>query len=149
MTHRTQPPDFFTTTPWSKIFGFQILILCGMPLLSNLWKDMGFSRSEALDALLPLVISTISNLGDPHTQNMATGPITRGDLGTVTSHLEILQSHKEEVLPLYVQLGASMTQLAQEQGYITNEIATTFKELFEKYTDGKLMTKGSKFSAEE
>ena len=80
---------------------------------------------------------------------MATGPITRGDLGTVTSHLEILQSHKEEVLPLYVQLGASMTQLAQEQGYITNEIATTFKELFEKYTDGKLMTKGSKFSAEE
>ena len=116
---------------------------------SSLWKDMGFSRSEALHALLPLVKSTISNLEDQHTQNMATGPIIRGDLGTVTSHLEIIQSQKAEVLQMYAQLGTSMTQLAQEQGSITSEVAAKFRELFEKYSDGKLMPKKSKCSAGE
>ena len=77
----------------------------------DLWGSMGFSREEALRALLPLARGTLSNVESQSTRGGATGPIIRGDLETVRLHLETLAEQAPHVLPLYCQAGLAMVSL--------------------------------------
>lgn len=77
----------------------------------DLWGSMGFSREEALRALLPLARGTLSNVESQGTHLGATGPIVRGDVETVRLHLETLAHRAPHVLPLYCQAGLAMISL--------------------------------------
>lgn len=52
----------------------------------------GFSATDARAALQPLLSSAALNLAHAPPEDAITGPITRGDVGTVTRHLEALVS---------------------------------------------------------
>ncbi len=77
----------------------------------GLWESMGFSREEALRALLPLARGTLSNVESLGTRWGATGPIVRGDVETVRLHLETLAQRAPHILPLYCQAGLAMVSL--------------------------------------
>ena len=84
----------------------------------DLWGSMGFSREEALRALLPLARGTLNNVESLGTRRGATGPVARGDVGTVRLHLETLAQQALHVLPLYCQTGlamVSMTSFTQDR----------------------------------
>ncbi len=83
-----------------------------------LWEAMGFSREEAVKALLPLTRGTLDNVESQGARNAATGPIIRGDMGTVVTHLIALEARVPEAVPLYCQVGMSMVTLAHRQGAI-------------------------------
>ncbi len=57
---------------------------------TDLWARFGVPREEALAALLPLLRSTLANLAQLGLPESLTGPIARGDLGTVRAHLNYL-----------------------------------------------------------
>jgi len=61
-----------------------------MAAASDLWEAFGVPESEALTALLPLLRSTLANLEQLGLTESLTGPIARGDLGTVRAHLYYL-----------------------------------------------------------
>lgn len=82
---------------------------------SSLWKAMGFSSEEALRALLPLARGTLSNMEVQGIVRGATGPVIRGDTGTIKRHLKALAERAPEVLPLYCQAGMALVALAQER----------------------------------
>jgi predicted short-subunit dehydrogenase-like oxidoreductase (DUF2520 family) len=71
---------------------------------ASLLGEAGISRREAPAALRPLVQGTLQNVKKLGLKNALTGPIARGDVGTVRRHLEALNS-RPLVLEIYRALG--------------------------------------------
>jgi predicted short-subunit dehydrogenase-like oxidoreductase (DUF2520 family) len=70
----------------------------------------GIARDDAVAALRPLVEQTVqSALGDGGLR--PTGPVARGDAGTITRHVGALASGAPDLLPLYRLLGEATLPL--------------------------------------
>ena len=68
-------------------------------------------KARALQFLLPLLDGTVSNLHQtPLARKALTGPIARGDAGTVAGHLKILP---EELQLVYRELALQTVRLAK------------------------------------
>jgi len=78
----------------------------GIELLS----DCGFTEEEAKESLYPLMINNIKNIGDKGSVNSLTGPIERGDSGTVEKHLQALNNEDRE---LYILLSKKLIKIAK------------------------------------
>ncbi|MDZ7838630.1 MAG: DUF2520 domain-containing protein [Actinomycetota bacterium] len=60
---------------------------------ADLALKIGIDNRQAVDALMGLAEGTLNNIGRMGTQKSLTGPIARGDKGTVSEHLENLRKH--------------------------------------------------------
>ena len=69
-----------------------------------LWQAMGVDQKTAFRALLPLARTTLENAAALGAEAATTGPVARGDVDTVRTHLQALQSLAPEILPLYTEL---------------------------------------------
>ncbi|MDO8578539.1 MAG: DUF2520 domain-containing protein [Dehalococcoidales bacterium] len=93
-------------------------------LATDLWATIGISPQEARLALLPLLQGTMHNIETtPTLAGCLTGPIARGDAGTIRKHLEALEKTAPELLSVYRELGRQTIPLALEKGTITQRQA--------------------------
>jgi predicted short-subunit dehydrogenase-like oxidoreductase (DUF2520 family) len=76
----------------------------------------GVAREQALAALLPLLRSTVENLGQKGVPGALTGPVARGDAGTVERHLAALAARAPGLLPIYRVLAERTLALARQKG---------------------------------
>ena len=77
----------------------------------------GFSRPDALQALLPLMSGVLENLRREGLPDALIGPIRRGDAQTVARHLDALDAqHLPQAAGAYRMLGLSALELAIEAG---------------------------------
>ena len=84
-------------------------------------------KARALQFLLPLLDGTVSNLHQtPLARKALTGPIARGDAGTVAGHLKILP---EELQPVNRELALQTVRLASANGSIDEAKAKSLQEL--------------------
>ena len=81
---------------------------------AKLWSQFGYNHAQAMRALLPLVRGTVGNLERNGASYALTGPIVRGDVGTVAAHVAELRARMPSVLPLYGELARSTVRLAME-----------------------------------
>lgn len=58
-----------------------------------LWEGFGVGRDEALRALLPLLRGAVENLSGVGLPDALSGPVARGDTGTIAAHLAWLDAH--------------------------------------------------------
>jgi predicted short-subunit dehydrogenase-like oxidoreductase (DUF2520 family) len=58
-----------------------------------LFETLGIEREESLAALLPLVHATIASVTESGIPQALSGPVARGDSGTVASHLDWLEKY--------------------------------------------------------
>lgn len=82
----------------------------------ELLEQAGVAPDQGLQALLPLLRGAVNNLerlGLPHA---LTGPIARGDAGTLARHLAALAERAPHVLPVYRELGIATLPLAAVRG---------------------------------
>jgi predicted short-subunit dehydrogenase-like oxidoreductase (DUF2520 family) len=82
---------------------------------AGLWEAFGVDRRDGLRALLPLLQGTVANLDQHGVPNALTGPIARGDFGTLERHLNALADYRPDLLPLYRELGRHTVPLARER----------------------------------
>ncbi|MFL2639869.1 MAG: Rossmann-like and DUF2520 domain-containing protein [Dehalococcoidia bacterium] len=94
-----------------------------LALSSQMWESFGYKSKEGLDALLPLVRQTIHNIDVHGVNNALTGPINRGDIGTISKHLETLRQKADSILPLYCEFAKHTVGVAKENGSISGETA--------------------------
>jgi predicted short-subunit dehydrogenase-like oxidoreductase (DUF2520 family) len=93
----------------------------------RLWSDMGVPQDDALRALLPLLRGTVESLGTVGLPAALTGPVARGDSGTIAAHLAWLREHTispPELAALeeaYVALARLALPLAQAKGTLTSQ----------------------------
>jgi predicted short-subunit dehydrogenase-like oxidoreductase (DUF2520 family) len=101
----------------------------------RLWSDMGVPQDEALQALLPLLRGTIESLERAGLPAALTGPVARGDTGTIAAHLAWLREQRASspelaALPeAYVALARLVLPLAQAKGALTPEAAARLENL--------------------
>jgi len=74
-------------------------------MATKLWQQFGVEQDSARESLLPLLQGTVNNLRRLGLPDALTGPIARGDLGTVRRHLEALEASAPDLLLAYRELG--------------------------------------------
>lgn len=79
----------------------------------------GIEPEQAIPLLLPLVKASLENTEQLGPEAGLTGPIVRGDRGTVQQHLRALEKSAPELLPLYYLLGEKTLELAVKSGRLT------------------------------
>ena len=92
-------------------------------LATDLWQTFGIPPHQATQALLPLIRGTIHNIETLGIPQCLTGPIARGDTGTIKKHIIALQEAAPSVLPAYCQLGSQTIPIALAKGKINQEQA--------------------------
>ena len=87
-------------------------------LATDLWQTFSIPPQQATRALLPLLRGTINNIDNVGIPQSLTGPIARGDTGTITKHLNALQKVAPALLPTYRELGLQTIPIALAKGKI-------------------------------
>ena len=101
-------------------------------LALDLWQDFGVSPKEATRALLPLLEGTINNIDNIGLPNCLTGPVARGDLGTIERHLSALEAKSPSLLITYKELGLQTIPIALAKGKVNEQKAEEMKAMLKK-----------------
>jgi predicted short-subunit dehydrogenase-like oxidoreductase (DUF2520 family) len=108
---------------------FVVLLNTGIQMLSR----SGISQENMIGCLRPLLEQTWKNVLNSGAENALTGPISRGDLGTIRLHLQkITEEGRQDWLEIYKTMGKSAIGLALQTGRIHPEIAGYLLEEMEK-----------------
>jgi predicted short-subunit dehydrogenase-like oxidoreductase (DUF2520 family) len=92
-----------------------------MNIVVSLYGTLGLDSNEALRAVWPLVQGTIDNIKNNGVDDALTGPVVRGDVMTIRSHLDVLAAKAPETLPLYRALGRAALGIAVKNRRISEE----------------------------
>ena len=92
----------------------------------------GLSEAESKKVLLPLVEGTIANVRAVGPAGALTGPVRRGDAGTVRRNMEALASVHSDWLEIYRLLAARSLSLAEDAGLDERSLAQLRRLLKEK-----------------
>ena len=98
-------------------------------LATDLWQTFGIPRHQAIQALLPLVRGTIHNIDTVGIPQCLTGPVARGDTGTIRKHLGALQRVAPGLLSTYRELGQQTIPIALAKGRINQQQAEELKAI--------------------
>jgi predicted short-subunit dehydrogenase-like oxidoreductase (DUF2520 family) len=102
---------------------------------ASLWQGFGVDRVEAVAALLPLLRATVESLADVGLPGALTGPVARGDVGTVAAHLAWLDAHAADdpqiatLRDAYVALARLAIPIAREKGTLSEDAAVRLEEI--------------------
>lgn len=81
----------------------------------------GFPREAALPALLPLMRGAVDNLDNQGSVAALTGPLSRGDTGTIAAHLSALARDFPTLSTLYRELGLVTLDIVRDRHEIAPE----------------------------
>lgn len=101
-------------------------------LATDLWQTFAIPPQQATRALLPLIRGTLNNIDTIGIPQCLTGPIARGDSGTIKKHLDALEKIAPALLPTYKELGLQTIPIALAKGGINQhqaqELETILKQ---------------------
>jgi len=93
----------------------------------ELGRVAGLDEKGSLAIYGPLIAQTLGNARTLGVAAALTGPMTRGDRGTVARHLATLAEHAPAVLPLYRAAAEREIELAEGRGALTPEAAAELR----------------------
>jgi predicted short-subunit dehydrogenase-like oxidoreductase (DUF2520 family) len=102
-----------------------------MKLSTDIWQGFGVDSNEAIQALAPLVQGTVNNLINIGLPNSLTGPIARGDTGTIQKHIDAFKEKSPELLKMYCELGLQTIPIGLAKGTLSKEKATELNKILE------------------
>ena len=92
-------------------------------LATDLWQSFDIPPHQAAQALMPLIRGTIHNIETVGIPQCLTGPIARGDTGTIKKHLDALQKVAPALVSTYQELGRQTIPIALAKGRINKHQA--------------------------
>ena len=95
--------------------------------IAELGAVAGLDEEGALAIYGPLIEGTLGNARALGIRAALTGPMTRGDVGTLAAHLDALAAHAPGVLPLYVAAAHREIDLAVERRALAPETAANMR----------------------
>ena len=97
----------------------------------SLYKSIGIDGQDALNAVRPLIQGTLDNVMELGPEGALTGPIARGDIQTVKSHVEALKKYSPESLEFYKQMALMTVELAKKRKLNDKNKEDALKNLLE------------------
>lgn len=101
-----------------------------MYFAEKLLKAAGINEEVGIEALIPLINSSIENVKALGTADAITGPISRGDVNTINLHMEAIKKHCPELLKLYSCLGRETLELASKKKLKENGTINQINDLW-------------------
>ena len=99
----------------------------------EVWQELGFTPEQAIQALYPLSRATLDTVAKHGVASGVTGPVVRGDVATIQSHLEALHQALPHLAPLYGALTAASLPVAAKRGVGPDRIVD-IQALIARYT---------------
>ncbi len=100
-----------------------------MNMVEGIYRQIGMQENEALRSFWPLVRGTIRNIEGKGTEKSLTGPIARGDIGTIRKHLTVLGEKAPRLLVLYREMGLFTVDIALRNNTLSEESAKEIESL--------------------
>ncbi len=91
--------------------------------IAELGRVAGLDEAGSLAVYGPLIEQTLGNARALGIRAALTGPITRGDIGTLERHLATLATDAPDVLPLYRAAAEREIALAEARGALTPDVS--------------------------
>ncbi len=108
-------------------------------MATDLWDSFGIPRDQAIKALLPLIKGTVNNIENLGIPTALTGPIARGDIGTIQIHLKTLLQTAPAIVPAYCEMGLQTIPIALAKGKINEhqaqELESTLRQTLKSNTE--------------
>ena len=102
-------------------------VVTAVALGQRLMRRWTETDKEAAQSLMPLLKGTVGNLeGTDRWQKALTGPVSRGDTGTVAKHLEVMPA---DLVGPYCAFSRAAGELSLENGTITENQYEVLKEI--------------------
>ena len=98
---------------------------------ADIWRLLGASEREMLDALGPLVKGTAAAVMDGGLAGGMSGCVARGDVGTIERHLAALDALSPDMAALYRQLTLRTIPLAIDRGTLSADAAERIRRLMQ------------------
>ena len=93
-------------------------------------KKMGIKPEDSLKGLMGLVEGTVSNIKKMGTEKSLTGPIARGDVGTIKEHINSFNEFfSKEDTALYRMMGIETSKIAYQNKWIKESTVEELKEI--------------------
>jgi predicted short-subunit dehydrogenase-like oxidoreductase (DUF2520 family) len=97
----------------------------------SIHEGIGIKKEDSLRALSGLIDGTVANIKKLGPGQALTGPIARGDIGTVEEHLASFSKHLGPGKDLvYSIMGYEAAKLACENGWIKKPVLEEFRKIF-------------------
>lgn len=97
--------------------------------IAELGAVAGLDEAGALAIYGPLIEGTLGNARALGIRAALTGPMTRGDLGTLRAHLDALATHAPDAVELYVAAARREVELARDRGALAPATADAMHEM--------------------
>jgi len=101
-------------------------------MVEEIYQSLGLNREETIRAIWPLVMGTIANIETNGTVDALTGPVARGDAGTVRKHVNALRQKLPDLLEAYSALGILTAELGLKKKTLSPETARLIKEILKR-----------------
>ena len=93
-------------------------------------SQAGMPRDVSFKAFRPLIEGTLKNIDSKGIPHALTGPIARGDTGTVKAHLKAISTFSAGLAAIYKAMGCQTVDLAKAKGTLDAATAEEFYNLF-------------------
>jgi predicted short-subunit dehydrogenase-like oxidoreductase (DUF2520 family) len=95
--------------------------------IAELGRVAGLDEAGSLAIYGPLIEGTLGNARALGIRAALTGPMTRGDIGTLVAHLATLRAHAPGVVDLYTAAARREIDLAEDRGALAPAMATDMR----------------------
>jgi predicted short-subunit dehydrogenase-like oxidoreductase (DUF2520 family) len=96
-----------------------------MNTVESIYQAIGLNEKDAKKAYLPLVYGSLRNIESSGSAPSLTGPIARGDFGTIKKHITAINKNLPQYSSLYSSLGLITVKVAQQKGTLNARQAKT------------------------
>jgi len=106
-----------------------------MNVVESIYQAIGLNEKDAKKAYLPLVYGSLKNIENSGSIHSLTGPIARGDFGTIKKHISAINKNLPQFSSLYSSLGLIAVKVAQQKGTLNNRQAKTMNTILKGVKD--------------
>jgi predicted short-subunit dehydrogenase-like oxidoreductase (DUF2520 family) len=104
-------------------------------VVESLYESIGISKTNAQKAYLPLIYGTLKNVENAGVIQALTGPIARGDAGTIKKHIDAIGKTQPQYSSIYSALGLVTIDIARKKGTLSSKQAKTINDLLKGVID--------------
>ena len=86
-------------------------------------EKAGIKPEDSIKGLLSLIEGTVKNISGGGTKRSLTGPIARGDTGTILNHMKNFKENlSDKDTEIYRLMGKKTAEIAKQNGWIDNKV---------------------------
>ena len=101
-------------------------------VVQEVLASVGVDRADAMAMMLPLVEGTLRNVAAVGPEDALTGPVARGDVGTLQRHGLALREHLPHLVPAYAAMSVETVRVAVRSGSLAPERAGAVLDLMQR-----------------